>query len=57
MPVGVTVLLLGIGSTGVAWLVGDSLSQETTTNYPMPAARAGGFFWATLLMVFGVGVG
>ncbi|HEX5856612.1 MAG TPA: permease prefix domain 1-containing protein, partial [Microbacterium sp.] len=57
VPVGVTILLLGIGSTGVAWLVGDSLSQETTTNYPMPAARAGGFFWATLLMVFGVGVG
>ena len=57
VPVGVLILLLGIGSTGVAWLVGDSLSQETTTNYPMPSARAGGFFWATLLMVFGLSVG
>lgn len=57
LPIGVTIALLGIGATGVAWIVGDSLVQETTTNHPMPASRAGGYFLASLLAVFGSGLG
>jgi len=57
LPVGALLALLGIGSTGVAWIVGDSLAQETTTNHPMPAARAGGYFLASLLAVYGLGTG
>ncbi|WP_027344343.1 permease prefix domain 1-containing protein [Hamadaea tsunoensis] len=57
LPAGVLVLLTGIGATGIAWLVGDPLAQETTTSYPMPARRAGGYFFATLLGAFGLGLG
>jgi hypothetical protein len=57
MPIGVTIALLGICATGVAWIVGDSLSQETTTNHPMPASRAGGYFLASFLAVYGLGFG
>ena len=57
LPAGVLLTLLGIGSTGVAWIVGDTLAHETTTNHPMPAPRAGGYFLASLLAVYGLGVG
>lgn len=57
LPTGVMIALLGIGATGVAWIVGGSLSQETTTNHPMPASRAGGYFLASFLAVYGLGFG
>ncbi|MEN2738167.1 permease prefix domain 1-containing protein [Microbacterium sp. X-17] len=55
VPLGVTILFLGIGATGVAWIVGDALVQETTTNHPMSSLRAGGFFLATFLVIYGAG--
>ncbi|WP_144126931.1 permease prefix domain 1-containing protein [Catellatospora sichuanensis] len=57
LPIGIMIAVLGIGATGVAWIVGDSLAQETTTNHPMPASRAGGYFLASLLAVYGLGIG
>jgi hypothetical protein len=56
LPVGVVYALLGLGATGSAWLVGDSLLQDTTTNHPMPAGRAAGFFFATFAAVYGLGL-
>lgn len=54
LPWGVLVLLAGIGATACGLLVGDSLSQETTTNHPMPENRAGGYALATFLAVYGL---
>lgn len=56
LPGPLTVPLLGIAATGIGLLVGDALAQETTTNHPMPSARAGGYGLATLLLVFGLGI-
>ena len=56
IPVGAIVGLLALGASGIGWIVGDSLSQETTTNHPMPRGRAGGFYAATSLVIFGVGM-
>ena len=55
IPVGVTILFLGVGATGVGWIVGDSLVQETTTNYPMPSGRGAGYALASFLTVWGLG--
>lgn len=55
IPLGAQIGLFGLASTGIALLVGDSLSQETTTNHPMPQNRAAGYFLATLLGAFGLG--
>ncbi|WP_137843090.1 permease prefix domain 1-containing protein [Microbacterium sp. 2FI] len=55
LPAGPIIGLLGMASTGLALLVGDSLSQETTTNHPMPENRAAGYFLATLLGAYGLG--
>ncbi|GAA1760327.1 permease prefix domain 1-containing protein [Luedemannella helvata] len=38
-------------------IVADALRQETTTSYPLPARRAGGFGVATALTLAGVGTG
>lgn len=57
LPIGVMIALVGVVSTGAAWLVGDSLAQETTTNHPMPTPRASGYFLATLLGALGLGFG
>jgi MFS family permease len=57
LPVGVLILSTGIAATGVAWIVGDSLAHETTTNHPVPERRAAGYFLATLLTVFGLEIG
>lgn len=57
LPIGVIILFSGIAATGVAWMVGDSLAHETTTNHPVPANRAGGYFLASLLTVFGLEIG
>jgi MFS family permease len=57
VPVGVTILLLGIGATGVAWIVGDSVVQETTANHPMPSGRGAAYALATFLTVYGLGFG
>jgi MFS family permease len=51
------IAFLGFASTALGLLVGDSLSQETTTNHPMPQHRAGGYALATFLAAFGLGVG
>ena len=55
LPIGPIIGLLGFASTGLGLVVGDSLSQETTTNHPMPPTRAGGYFLATLLGTYGLG--
>lgn len=55
LPIGPQIGLFGMASTALALLVGDSLSQETTTNHPMPQNRAAGYFLATLLGAFGLG--
>lgn len=57
LPIGVIILLSGLAATGVAWIVGDSLAHETTTNHPVPANRAAGYFLASLLTVFGLEIG
>jgi len=57
LPAGVIILTSGIAATGVAWIVGDSLAHETTTNHPVPTNRAAGYFLATLLTVFGLEIG
>ncbi|HWM15705.1 MAG TPA: permease prefix domain 1-containing protein [Microbacterium sp.] len=54
-PIGPEIGFFGMASTALGLLVGDSLSQETTTNHPMPEARAGGYFLATLLGAYGLG--
>lgn len=51
------IAFLGFASTALGLLVGDSLSQETTTNHPMPQQRAGGYALATFLAAFGLGIG
>ena len=51
------VAMFGFASTALGLLVGDSLSQETTTNHPMPSARAGGYALATFLGAYGLGFG
>lgn len=40
----------------VGWIVGASLVQETTTNHPMPPARALGYGAASTLAAFGLGL-
>ena len=55
LPIGSIIGLMGFASTGLGLVVGDSLSQETTTNHPMPPNRAGGYFLATLLASYGLG--
>ncbi|NYE21245.1 permease prefix domain 1-containing protein [Microbacterium immunditiarum] len=54
LALGAQIGLFGLASTGIALLVGDSLSQETTMNHPMPQNRAAGYFLATLLGAFGL---
>ncbi|MBE1878506.1 permease prefix domain 1-containing protein [Myceligenerans pegani] len=41
-----------VAAGALGWLVGASLAQETTTNYPMPAGRAAlfGLGWALVLL-------
>jgi MFS family permease len=57
LPIGVVIGMLGVGASGAAWIVGDSLAHETTINHPMPSNRAGGYFLATFLSVYGLGFG
>lgn len=57
LAVGAAISLFGFASTALGMLVGDSLSQETTTNHPMPQTRAGGYALATFLAAFGLGFG
>lgn len=54
LPMGVIIALAGIVASATGWIVGDSLAQETTTNHPMPGKRAGGYFLASLLAVYGL---
>jgi MFS family permease len=57
LPMGVIIGVAGIVATATGWIVGDSLAQETTTNHPMPGKRAGGYFFASLLAVYGLEFG
>ncbi|UJP10434.1 permease prefix domain 1-containing protein [Microbacterium sp. KUDC0406] len=55
LPAGPIIGLLGVAATGVGLLVGDSLSQETTTNHPMPQNRAASYALASFLGLYGLG--
>ncbi|GAB3392930.1 hypothetical protein GCM10027568_21090 [Humibacter soli] len=55
LPAGPVIALLGVASTGLGLLVGDALSQETTTNHPMPQNRAAGYGLASFLTLYGLG--
>jgi len=55
LPAGPIIALLGVASTGLGLLVGDALSQETTTNHPMPQNRAAGYGLASFLTLYGLG--
>lgn len=55
LPIGPVIALLGVAATGAGLLVGDSLSQETTTNHPMPEPRASGYALASWLALYGLG--
>lgn len=57
LAAGPIVALMGLASTGLGLIVGDSLAQETTTNHPMPSTRAGGYALATFLAAYGLGFG
>ncbi|WP_243074188.1 permease prefix domain 1-containing protein [Microbacterium sp. SS28] len=57
IPGGAQIGLLGLAATALGMLVGDSLAQETTTNHPMPSARAGGYGLASFLALYGLGFG
>lgn len=57
LPIGPVIALLGLVASGTAWIVGDSLAHETTTNHPMPTGRASGYFLASFLAVYGLGFG
>jgi hypothetical protein len=54
LAIGGPIALFGFASTALGLLVGDSLSQETTTNHPMPEKRAGGYALATFLGAYGL---
>jgi MFS family permease len=56
LPVGLMIGLMGVASGGLAYLVADSLSQETTTNHPMPPNRAAGYYLATFVGTYGLGI-
>uniref|UniRef100_UPI00197C879B permease prefix domain 1-containing protein n=1 Tax=Microbacterium sp. CPCC 204701 TaxID=2493084 RepID=UPI00197C879B len=51
------IALVVLAAAALGLLVGDSLTQETTTNHPMPSRRAGGYGLATLLGAAGLGLG
>jgi MFS family permease len=57
LPIGVVIALTGLVASGAAWIVGDSLAQETTTNHPVSGKRASGYFLASLLAVYGLEFG
>lgn len=56
IAIGAVIGLLALGASAIGWIVGDSLSQETTTNHPMPTPRAGGYYLASSLGLFGLGM-
>lgn len=57
LSLGPVIGLLGVAATGAGLLVGDSLSQETSANYPMPQRRAACYALSSWLAVFGLGLG
>ncbi|MEJ3403961.1 permease prefix domain 1-containing protein [Rathayibacter sp. YIM 133350] len=57
LPIGAIIALLGLGCVGIGWIVGDALTQETTTNHPMPVRRAVGYGVASFLTLHGLGFG
>lgn len=50
LPAVVVAVLLLAAASAAGFVVGFSLSQETTTNHPMPSHRAGGYYLATGLV-------
>lgn len=56
LPVAGTIAVLVLGAAAAGWIVGSSLSQETTSDHPMPSRRAAGFGLATSLVVVGLGL-
>lgn len=57
VAVGGQLALFGLAAAALGLVVGDSLSQETTTNHPMPRTRAVGYGLATFLGAYGLGFG
>ncbi|MDR6867569.1 NADH:ubiquinone oxidoreductase subunit 3 (subunit A) [Microbacterium resistens] len=57
LPPGPVIAFVSAASTGLGLLVGDSLSQETTVNHPMPESRAASFALASFLLLLGLGFG
>jgi hypothetical protein len=55
LPIGVTIALLALGASAIGWITGDSLVQETSMDHPMPRGRAGWYYLAAALAVFGLG--
>jgi hypothetical protein len=54
LPAAAVAALLVTAASAVGFIVGSSLAQETTTNHPMPAGRAGGYYAATSLTTLGL---
>ncbi|MCK9795188.1 permease prefix domain 1-containing protein [Isoptericola sp. 4D.3] len=54
LPAVATAAILLTAASAAGFVVGLSLSQETTTNHPLPSGRAGGYYLATSLAVFGL---
>jgi len=53
LPASLVVGGLAVAAAAVGWVTGSSLVQETTTNHPMPAARAAGYGAGAALVVLG----
>lgn len=54
LPAAAVAALLVTAASAAGFVVGLSLSQETTTNHPMPARRAGGYYLASGLAALAV---
>jgi hypothetical protein len=52
---GLELAAVGVVAVVGAVIVGDSLRQETSTNYPVPARRAAGYATATAVGLLGLG--
>jgi hypothetical protein len=52
---GLQLFAVGVAAVVGGVIAGDSLRQETTTNYPVPAGRAAGYGGATAIGLLGLG--
>lgn len=54
---GATILAASLTALAAAWIVGDSLQQETSQNHPVPRRRALSYAGAAFLTLAGLGFG